>query len=49
MPGEKFTIYMDIELKKELKKTAIDEGTNASAIITELVIKYLNEKKNAKK
>lgn len=42
MPGEKFTIYMDVELKKKLKKRAIDEGRSASEIITELVKNYLN-------
>lgn len=45
MAGEKFTIYMDSELKKVLKKVAIDEDRSASEIITELVKEYLNNKK----
>jgi predicted transcriptional regulator len=44
MPGEKFTIYMDDELKRRLKKVAIDEKKSASEIITKLVIEYLNNK-----
>jgi metal-responsive CopG/Arc/MetJ family transcriptional regulator len=46
MAGEKFTIYMDEELKKTLKKVAIDQKTSASEIISRLVIKYLNDIKS---
>lgn len=45
MSGEKFTIYMDSELKKMLKKLAIDENRSASEIITELVKEYLEKKR----
>jgi transcriptional regulator with XRE-family HTH domain len=45
MAGEKFTIYMDEQLKKELKKAAIDESRSASEIITDLVKGYLKRKK----
>lgn len=45
MAGEKFTIYMDSELKKRLKKRAIDEGRSSSEIISELVGEYLKHKK----
>lgn len=45
MSGEKFTIYMDDELKKQLKKAAIDEGKSASHIISRLVKQYLQNKK----
>ena len=49
MPGEKFTIYMDNKLKKELKKIAIDENKSSSGIISELVQEYILHKKNIKK
>jgi DNA-binding XRE family transcriptional regulator len=46
MAGEKFTIYMDEDLKKTLKKVAIDQKTSASEIISRLVIEYLNNIKS---
>jgi metal-responsive CopG/Arc/MetJ family transcriptional regulator len=48
MAGEKFTIYMDEQLKKNLKKAAIDENRSASEIISELVTDYLKKKKELK-
>lgn len=48
MTSENFNIYIDRELKKELKKIAIDKDTSASEIITELVRDYL-EKERAPK
>lgn len=44
MAGEKFTIYMEEQLKKDLKKAAIDENRSASEIISELVTDYLKKK-----
>lgn len=48
MPTESFNISMDSELKKELKKIAIDENTTPSAIITKLVLEYIQKKKREK-
>lgn len=45
MAGEKFTIYIDGEIKKVLKKIAIDENTSSSAIIENLVKGYILEHK----
>lgn len=44
LAGEKFTIYMDADLKKTLRKVAVDEEKSASEIITELVKNYLKNK-----
>jgi len=48
LAGEKFTIYIEENLKKELKKRAIDENTSSSAIISELVKEYLQKKRTPK-
>ena len=43
--GQKFTIYMDSSLIKDLKKIAIDKDTSASQIISELVNEYVKREK----
>ena len=37
-------LYLDEDLVKEVKKVAIDENTNLSAIVNQLLIEYLQKK-----
>ncbi|UZQ49888.1 hypothetical protein [Clostridium kluyveri] len=46
MAGQKFTIYMDPNLIKKLKKIAIDKDTSVSRILSKLAIEYLKEEKS---
>ena len=43
MPGRKFTIYLDEELIKLLKKKAIDEDTSVSKILNTLGWEYVQQ------
>lgn len=44
--GKKFTIYMDPNLIKDLKKIAIDKDTSVSKILSELAIEYIKKEKD---
>lgn len=43
MPNIKVTIYIDKELIKSLKKKAIDEETNVSQLLSQLIKQYLKK------
>lgn len=46
MAGQKFTIYMEPNLIKDLKKIAIDKDTSVSKILSKLAIEYLKKEKS---
>jgi hypothetical protein len=43
MPNRQYSFYTDPQLWKEFKKKAIDEDTNTSKLVTELIKNYIKK------